>query len=117
MGLRTQRYGPTATNRRGASHGPGVPRPTLAKSQMHERYKAAPMTIRLAAYHAAGVGIAPPRVRIHHGIHTAPEPGTTTVNKTFRISRLIAYQLPRNREGCSFVIGNGRAQLSLRASA
>ena len=32
MGLRTHRYGPTATTRRGASQGPGVPRPTVANT-------------------------------------------------------------------------------------
>ena len=44
MGLRTQRYGPTATKRRGASHGPGVPRPTVAKSDRHQKYRAEPQS-------------------------------------------------------------------------
>ena len=36
IGLRTQRYGPTTTTRRGASQGPGVPRPMVAKSDRHQ---------------------------------------------------------------------------------
>src|SRR5512135_619688 len=93
MGLRTHRYGPTATKRRGASHGPGVPRPTMAKNQRQEKYRAAPTAMKATAGHATGSGVAPPRVEIHQGTHMAPAPGTTTVNKRFRTSRLIALRL------------------------
>src|SRR5215467_7661822 len=88
MGLRTQRYGPLATNRLGASHGPGVPRPTLANSHRHARYSARPAAIITSAGHATGAGNEPLRVRIHHGPYTAPAPGTMIVKTTFRRARL-----------------------------
>src|SRR6266851_3644633 len=96
MGLRTHRYGPTATNCRGASHGPGVPRPTLANTQRHATYRAAPGTMNTRAGQATGSGVAPPRVRIHKGTYTAPAPGTTAVKRIFRSARLTsATAIPR----------------------
>ena len=89
MGLRTQRYGPTATNRCGGSHGPGVPRPTLAKIQRHRKYRLAPAAMIVTAGQAKGSGVAAPRVRINQGIPAAPEPGTTMVKRTLRSARLI----------------------------
>jgi len=40
--------------RRGASHGPGVPRPTAAKFQAHHRYSAAPAAMTGTASQATG---------------------------------------------------------------
>src|SRR5438874_2586343 len=97
MGLRTQRYGPTATNCRGASHGPGVPRPTVANIHWHLAYNAIPPTISTTAVQTTGRGVAPPRVRISHGAYTAPAPGTTSVNRTFRSARRIGDQSPGKR--------------------
>src|SRR5438128_8062595 len=97
MGLRTHRYGPTATNCRGASHGPGVPRPTLANIQTQATYRAAPATMNRSAGQATGSGVAPPRVRIHKGTYTAPDPGTTTVKRIFRSARLIGYHDSRGQ--------------------
>src|SRR6266566_9345463 len=88
MGLRTHRYGPTATNCRGGSHGPGVPRPTLANTQRHATYRATPATMNTMAGQTTGSGKAPPRVRIHQGAYTAPAPGTTTVKRMLRSARL-----------------------------
>src|SRR5215831_20455525 len=88
MGLRTQRYGPMTTNRLGASHGPGVPRPTLANSHRHARDSARPAAMITSAGQATGSGNVPLRVRIHHGPYTAPAPGTTIVKRTFLRARL-----------------------------
>jgi hypothetical protein len=52
IGLRTQRYGPAATKRRGGSHGPGVPLPTIANAHRHQKYRAAPKTMTTTAYQA-----------------------------------------------------------------
>src|SRR5258708_7806808 len=95
MGLRTHRYGPTATNCRGASNGPGVPRPTLANTQRHATYTAAPATMSTKPGQATGSGVAPPRVRIHKGTYTAPAPGTTTVKRIFEAQGSSATAIPR----------------------
>src|SRR5712691_4492715 len=47
MGLRTKRYGPVMTSRRGGSKGAGVPRPRQANSQTHGRPMAAPIATKI----------------------------------------------------------------------
>src|ERR1700682_657004 len=44
IGLRTQRYGPLTTSRRGGSNGAGVPRPRQAKA----RTQGTPITVPMA---------------------------------------------------------------------
>src|SRR6266536_2223436 len=88
MGLRTHLYGPVATTRRGASQGPGVPRPTTANTHTHHRYNPAPSAITATAGHAAGTAVGSKRVRIHQGSQTAPAPGTTMVNSRLRTTTL-----------------------------
>src|SRR5438034_4874710 len=97
MGLRTQRYGPVATTRRGASHGPGVPRPTTAKFQTHHRYSAVPNAITAAAGQTVATAVGSKRVSTHQGIRTAPAPGTTTVNSALRTNRLT---MPASQPTC-----------------
>ena len=43
IGLRTIRYGPTTTKRRGGSNGAGVPRPITTKATMHHSARTAPL--------------------------------------------------------------------------
>src|SRR5215469_5204796 len=74
----------------GASHRPGVPRPTTAKFQTHHTYSAAPAAITTIASHATGLAACPPRVRIHQGSQAPPRPGTTIVNTRLRTARLSA---------------------------
>src|SRR6266511_755371 len=105
MGLRTQRYGPTVTRRRGASHGPGVPLPTTAKAETHARYRAAPAAITTTAYQFTGVGVPPPLLSIHQGTRTPPVPGTTTLKRMFRSARLTSARSPLSFLGAS---GRGR---------
>src|SRR5215468_12582545 len=88
MGLRTHRWGPTATTCRGASHGPGVPPPTAAKFQTHHTYRAIPAAMTVTASHMTGAGVRPSRCRIHQGAQKPPRPGTTTVNSRLRMARL-----------------------------
>src|SRR5215471_15745654 len=88
MGLRTHRWGPTATTCRGASHGPGVPPPTAAKFQTHHTYRAMPAAMTTTASHMTGSGVRPLRCRIHQGAQKPPRPGTTTVNSRLRMTRL-----------------------------
>src|SRR6266540_452385 len=115
MGLRTQRYGPTATRRRGASHGPGVPLPTTAKAETHARYRTAPAAITTTAYQATGVGVPPPLLlSIHQGTRTPPAPGTTTLKRTFRSARLTSARSPLSFLGAS---DRGRCGLSTAAAA
>src|SRR5580698_7949979 len=92
MGLRTQRYGPRVTTRRGASHGPGVPRPTAAKFHAQHRYRTAPAAMTRTAVQTTGevqstAGLAS-LVASHTGTQTPPSPGTTMVKTTLRMSRL-----------------------------
>src|SRR5437870_524329 len=42
IGLRTKRYGPTMTSRRGGSNGAGVPRPITMKVAMHQTATSVP---------------------------------------------------------------------------
>src|SRR6516162_650345 len=103
MGLRTHRWGPTATTCRGASHGPGVPLPTAAKFQTHHTYRAIPAAMTTTASHITGVGVRPLRVRIHQGTQKPPRPGITTVNSRLRMTRLsvraMVAQLPEVQSG------------------
>src|SRR5919198_2088825 len=94
MGSRTHGWAPTATNRRGGSQGPGVPRPTAANTHRHHRYSSTPMAMTAAAGQATGVGDAPLRVRISQGTYTPPEPGMTTVNRKLRSARLMGSHPP-----------------------
>jgi len=89
--LRTQRYGPTATNRRGESQSPGVPRPTVANAHWHARCSNAPARMSVMAGQTTGRGLAPPRVRIHHGAYTPPAPDTT------RVKSDVAHRQPHRR--------------------
>jgi len=76
------RWSPTATQCRGASQGPGVPPPAAAKSQRH-RDRATPSAIAATAGDAVGEAALSNRERTHRGSRTAPETGTTRVNRRF----------------------------------
>src|SRR5215472_4437669 len=103
MGLRTHRWGPTATTCRGASHGPGGPPPTAAKFQTHHTYRAMPAAMTTTASHTTGSGVRPSWCRIHQGAQKPPRPGITTVNSRLRMTRLsvraMVAQLPEVLSG------------------
>lgn len=89
IGLRTYRYGPTATSRCVGSHGASVPFPTRANSEMHHAKSAKPhRKIRIPEprpMKAGGVAGGQPVSDIAHARNNQRGTTTTTTNGSSRM--------------------------------
>src|SRR2546425_6860850 len=90
IGLRTNRYGPRTTSRRGGSNGAGVPFPTNANVRMHHRASAAPTAAMTSPPSCVSPNVAgrwtPDHSRTRPGRNTSRKPMNSVAYVTARIS-------------------------------